>query len=258
MFIQNEKFVSKGLAISSIILLILSFIMIFVAGAFVLTSLDFNVIVNDFQQYGNFSGWRIFEYIDINQIIVSVIIFAFAGLFALLSQIFQIIVVYQWSRALNTNIENTRYTFHQLKDKMTDKSKIEAFDIIDMRFSSNKVQVWAYWVYFVMLLISYFSFGTFSWAALVGVIFLAIYIHSVFSISKYLQESKTQLYNYLGKNYLFNNRLIKERNVGFFILFIIITFGIYWLYLIIKLSIEINDYLSWDRQTRESLLKENN
>ncbi len=258
MFIQNEKYVSKGLAVSSIVLLILSLIMIFIAGAFVLTSLDYNVIVNDFQQYGNFSGWRIFDYVDINQIIVSVIILVVAGLFALLSQIFQIIIVYQWSRALNTNIENTRYTFHELKEKMSDKSKIEAFDIVDMRFSRNKVQVWAYWVYFVMLLVSYFSFGMYSWAALIGVIFLAIYIQSVFSIAKYLQEAKTQLYNFLGKNYLFNNRFIKDRNVGLFILFIIITFGIYWLYLIIKLSAEINDYLSWDIQTRESLLKENN
>ena len=255
MFIQNEKYVSKGMAISAIVFIVLSILML-LTGVLIGKNLYFNVVVQDFQQTGTFSGWNIFENFDIREFFGTAAILIIGGLFALISQIFQVIVIYKWSRAINTNIDNTRFVFNELKKEVKDKSKNEALDILNFEFSTNKVQDWAYWIYFAMLIIAFFSLGSFAWAAPIGVIFLAIYIHSIFSISKSLQETKTHIYNFLGKRDLSNNKYIKDRNVGLFILFIIITFGIYWLYLIIKLSDEINDYLSWDIKTRENLLKD--
>jgi hypothetical protein len=265
MFLQNEKYINKGLAVTSVILIVVSICVVFIAGGALFLSVDYNILMQNFNHNemfgmhdgmsGMFQGWKILEYIDANQLIGSFALFIIGGILLLLSQIFQIIVVYQWSRALNTNIDNTRYTFHQLKTKIEDKSKTEALNVMDMGLSNNKVQVWAYWIYFAMIIISYFSIGSLSWISLIGVIFLAIYINSVFSVAKYLQDSKNRVYEYLNKRIYFTKSIIKDRNVGLFILFVIITFGIYWLYLIIKLSDEINNYLSWDIQTREKILE---
>ncbi|MCD6103632.1 MAG: DUF4234 domain-containing protein, partial [Thermotogaceae bacterium] len=86
--------------------------------------------------------------------------------------------------------------------------------------------------------------------SLLAIIFLAIYLQSVFTVSKRLEEIKNTMYSVMGISTL-QMQNIKSRNIGLFILFVIITLGIYWLYLLIKLSSEINNYLDTDQRLRQ-------
>ncbi|RKX52138.1 MAG: hypothetical protein DRP30_06695, partial [Thermotoga sp.] len=90
---------------------------------------------------------------------------------------------------------------------------------------------------------------------IIGFVFFAIYIQSVFSASNQLQDVKTKMYNALSKGeMLVNLKLIKSRNVGLVILLSIITLGIYAYYLLVALSKEINSFVEQDKELRNKLI----
>ncbi|HAA86592.1 MAG TPA: hypothetical protein DCE14_09655 [Kosmotogaceae bacterium] len=177
-----------------------------------------------------------------------------AGLLGLVSGILQAVVMYQWSCGLKTNIENTRVIMTGLSKKITDSEKTDVIDLFSTRLSGMQLPVWAYWLYVVLYIIGLFSGAYAILFFVLGFIFLAIYLHGVFSVSESLQDMKGKIYPFLLEKVVFEDiRKINKRNIGLFILLSIVTFGIYWYYLIIKLSSEINAYTDIDSRLRESV-----
>ena len=88
---------------------------------------------------------------------------------------------------------------------------------------------------------------------------MAIYIHNIFKSTSKLSDLKDKIYRYLkeekdvdlaGEVYR-----IPQRNIITFIILSVITLSIYWLYLLVKLSSEINNYVKSDEKMRKELEK---
>jgi hypothetical protein len=70
---------------------------------------------------------------------------------------------------------------------------------------------------------------------------------------------KDKIYSYLkgakgynSESYIFR---IPQRSVALVIILSVITLGIYWAYILIKLSMEINEYVASDEKVRPELEK---
>ncbi|MCS7232537.1 MAG: DUF4234 domain-containing protein [Synergistetes bacterium] len=86
-----------------------------------------------------------------------------------------------------------------------------------------------------------------------ALIFLAIYLHSLFSVSSDLSKFKNMIYFHLLGGIPFPIPEIRERNVIVVAILSIITLNIYWLYLLIKLTKEISNFINADMKIRKHL-----
>jgi len=84
-------------------------------------------------------------------------------------------------------------------------------------------------------------------------VFLGVYLQKTFSTANSLQEYKERFYTGYQSAMLSSVRKMKNRNIFLTVLFIIITLGIYWWYLLIAFSREINEFLDLDQRLRSSL-----
>jgi ABC-type multidrug transport system fused ATPase/permease subunit len=179
-----------------------------------------------------------------------------AAVFGILSAIFQLLVLYQWSRAINTNVTNTRDVFLNLKDHLEDPLRGE-IGFFANRSEEFIVQTWPFWVYLVFYVIGLFT-GVYAIVFnILAFIFLAVYLSSVFRSIGKLSDLKDRLYQYLEDRYgvHLTGRVFRvpRRSIALFIILSIITFTIYWLYLLVRLSSEINQYLSTDETLRREV-----
>ena len=176
-------------------------------------------------------------------------------IFQLVSAILIFIVLYQWSQAIKTNIQNTLFILNHVKENIEDEQKKNAIVALESRLKTIEIYDWAYWIYLVCAIVGYINWYLFV-INLIGLIFAAIYLQNVFSASFKLQDAKSKVYQYVSDKFILSGEIIKRRNIGLFIILAIITFGIYWYYLLIKMSYEINEFLQWDIESRERVLSE--
>ncbi len=176
-------------------------------------------------------------------------------IFQLVSAILIFIVLYQWSQAIKTNIQNTLFILNHVKENIEDEQKKNAIVALESRLKTIEIYDWAYWIYLVCAIVGYINWYLFV-INLIGLIFAAIYLQNVFSASFKLQDAKSKVYQYVSDKFILSGEIIKRRNIGLFIILAIITFGIYWYYILIKMSYEINEFLQWDIESRERVLSE--
>lgn len=176
-------------------------------------------------------------------------------IFQLVSAVLIFIVLYQWSQAIKTNIQNTLFILNHVKDNIEDEQKKSAIVALESRLKTIEIYDWAYWIYLVCAIVGYINWYLF-FINLIGLIFAAIYLQNVFSASFKLQDAKSKVYQYVSDKFILSGEIIKRRNIGLFIILAIITFGIYWYYILIKMSYEINEFLQWDIESRERVLSE--
>ncbi|HEY8542568.1 MAG TPA: DUF4234 domain-containing protein [Pseudothermotoga sp.] len=172
-----------------------------------------------------------------------------SGLLGILAAIFTLIVLNQWSNTLNENIQNTKVLLSYLKQKV-DADKQINLSVLEGHLSALNLNIWAYWVYMTFYIVSFIVPMASLVFAILAVVFLSIYLQSVFTVAKRLEEIKNAMYPMLGISSPMLS-YIKQRNVGIFILLVIVTIGIYWWYLLIKLSDEINQYIDADQKLRQ-------
>lgn len=170
----------------------------------------------------------------------------------LVVMILQAILIFQWSSALNVNIDNSRLF---LRNLIQENPQNKDYSEMEYRLQSLKFDPWAFWVYLAFYFLgTVFQAG--SWYLnLIGFIFLAIYLQMTFTMATSLQDHKERFYSFYSPSGVFGGsiRKMKQRNIFLLILFNIITLGIYWWYLLIVFSKEINEFLDTDRQIRNSL-----
>ncbi len=181
---------------------------------------------------------------------------ALVAVFGILSAIFQFLVLYQWARAINRNITNTRDVFLNVKDRLEDPLRGE-IGFFANRTEEFVVQTWPFWLYLVFYVIGLFT-GMYSILFnLLAFIFLAVYLAFIFRSTGKLSDLKDRLYQYLEDKHgiRLGGRVfrIPRRSIALFIILSIITFAIYWLYLLVRLSSEINHYLSTDEALRREV-----
>lgn len=181
---------------------------------------------------------------------------AITVIFGILSAIFQIVVLYQWSSTMNQNVSNTEQTLTHFKEHLEDPLRGEVGFFLN-RVEEYKILTWPFWVYLVMYLIALFS----GWYAflfnLIGFIFLAVYLSNIFKSTNKISDLKDRIYQYIqekeGVGLSERIHRIKRYNIILFIVLAVITFGIYWLYLLVKMSLEINRYLESDEKVRTQM-----
>jgi hypothetical protein len=164
--------------------------------------------------------------------------------------VLQTIVIFQWSNTLNANIENTRISLSTLISENPGNSD---FSEMEYRISSLKLEPWTFWVYFV-----FYFLGTvtthYGWFLnLIGFVFLGIYLQKTFTTATRLQDYKERFYTVYRPSSLYFVRHMKTRNIFVTVLLIIITLGIYWWYILIAFSKEINAFLDTDKKIRNSM-----
>ena len=158
---------------------------------------------------------------------------------------------------INNNIKNTKHIFTHAKDQLQDPLRGEiGFCESIGRFL---VQAWPFYIYLVLYIIAQFV-GWYSFLLyLIGFVFLAIYLSNIFKATSKVSDMKDKIYSYLkgakgynSESYIFR---IPPRSVALVIILSVITLGIYWAYILIKLSMEINEYVASDEKVRPELEK---
>ena len=229
----DERKVSVGLAVSSIVLGIIA-IVSWIAGVGYIVSTIMEGGIEDYESY--------------------IGAMAFAAIFGIIAGIFQFIVMNQWASALKVNKDNTKIVLDYLNIKSQDMEEKFDISLIRNRIESVDIKTWAFWLYLTFYILN-FLLPVYGILGILGFIFFAIYLQSIFSASNQLQDVKTKMYNALSKGeMLVNLNLIKRRNVGLVILLSIITLGIYIYYLLIALSKEINSFVDRDKELRDRLI----
>ncbi len=231
----KEKRISNGMAVTAVII---------------------GIIGTLFAMIGAVVAVEATYYYDFDTMTGAGAIMILGGLLGFVSGILQLVVMFQWSSVLKTNIDNTRIIMTSLGRRVTDRDKVDVIDLFSSKLSGMQLPVWSYWLYVVFYIVGLFTGAYAILFFILAFIFLAVYLHGVFSVSENLQDMKGKIYPFLLEKIVFEDiRRINKRNIGLFILLSIITFGIYWYYLLIKLSSEINAYVDIDGRLREAVAK---
>ena len=237
--LMEEKAPSKGMAWSIIGLGILAFI-ISMIGGFMVSRAVITVPNNPAAAMGAMAGG-------------SSVMFA-GGIIGLIAGILQILLLYSWNKAITTNIDNTKIIFQLAHDKIEDPEKKESLNAFLLKVSRLEVSTWAFWAYIILYIIGMFlGMGLKAVLNIAAFIFLAIYLQSVFTVSAELSKAKNTVYTYfLEKPALIPE--VKKRNIILVVVLAIITFTIYWLYLLVKLTDEIREFVLTDQSVRRSVI----
>ncbi len=230
----EERTPSKGLAISVVILGVLSTLFSISA------SLSLRYAIMHFPHVMSF-------YTPFGLIGISIILSLIAGLL-------QLLLLFSWNRAIKNNIENTKLLFQFIQGKISE-SKRESIILFLHKISQLEIATWAFWIYALFYTVALISgIGLKVLLNILAFIFLAIYLQSLFSVSFELSRLKSTAYSYfLGKPALITE--IKGRNVIIVAILSIITFTIYWLYLLIKITYEISSFIEEDQRVRQGVLE---
>ncbi len=231
---SEEKRVNKNFAIAALLLGIVNIALIWIGSFYAISTLATGNILA-----GAATG--------VGVMLFSVVI-------GILVMVFQALVIFQWSQTLNGNIKNTQTMLQRMQSEKSDQRSLADIQIMNTEISNMRLEPWAFWVYLGLYFIQLFVPATAVFVlGILGFIFLAVYLQMVFSLSKKLQDIKAKFYAFYSQGNMRNLHHIKSRNIGIFILLNIITFGIYWWYLLIVMSGEINAFLDTDQQIRKNL-----
>ncbi len=221
-FVQEER-VSMPAAILAVVFVILSGI--------------FGVVTG-------FSGLTGELEVALGSLVISIIL-------GIVSAILQFVVLYQWCKVLNTNIKNTQRIFNYMKESLQDPLRGE-IGFFANRIEDFLIPTWLFWTYLVLYLVGLIPAATI--VGLIAFIVLAVFLSKVFQTTNRISDLKDKLYSYLkgqkGLGLDYSVERIPHRSIGIFILLFIITFGIYWAYILIKMSSEINQYVHSDEKIR--------
>ncbi len=181
--------------------------------------------------------------------------YVFVLILGIVTAILQLIVLKQIMDVLNNNIVHTRAMLANIQtDDLSIKSEIEA---AARELESESIPGWAFWGYVISYVVAMiFSFvpPVTTVFGLVGFVFFLIYLHQIFSTAASIYGVKNRVYSYLrnmkGLPQIEELRPIAKRNIFLVLILTIVTFGIYWLYLLVRLPTEVNEFVKSDEGIR--------
>ncbi len=174
---------------------------------------------------------------------------------SLASFVFQSICNFQWAGCLNRNISETNETLSRIMEKSSDENTLYDFNWMKDKLSTLRIQLWPFMVYIAASILSVIFNDTGMFLSLFSFVFLTLYLAQIFKVSIELIDIKSQFYSfYLKSEYREGlEYIIPYRNIIMFFFFTVLTLGIYWYYLLFKLTNEINLFLERDERLREML-----
>src|SRR6056297_1712194 len=158
------------------------------------------------------------------------------GLLFAITGILQVWLMFQWMEVLNTNINNSLNILRFMDNSKNGFFKSATVSDYINKLKKSKIDMFWFWVYVLLY------------------IFGGIFLQMIFNSEKNLQMAKNHFYSILlPEKYRFMNQ-IKPRNFLLVMLLTVITLGIYWYYLLIKHSSEINAFIAADQENRRHLI----
>ncbi|MFA0887876.1 MAG: hypothetical protein ACC613_02125 [Synergistales bacterium] len=172
--------------------------------------------------------------------------------------IMQLIVVYQWAGALNANLANLRLLLQHLVARAGDETERVNFQGGLERLTGMRISMTLFWGYVLLHLAGFFlPGGAGKLLGFVAFVFIALYLNAVFKLTDAVQELRQKLYAHvLGEGPCLPPSRIRHRNLFLSLIFMVLTLGIYWLFLLYNLTFEINAYLDDDQAARSRILQE--
>jgi hypothetical protein len=172
--------------------------------------------------------------------------------------IMQLVVVYQWAGALNTNLANLRLLLQHLVAHAGDETERVNFQGGLEQLSGMGISMVLFWGYIVLHLAGVFVPGALGkLLGFAAFVFIAFYLHSVFKLTDAVQDLRQKLYSHiLGEGPCLPQSRIRHRNLFLSLIFMVLTLGIYWLFLLFNLTSEINLYLDDDQAARKRILQD--
>lgn len=172
--------------------------------------------------------------------------------------IMQLVVVYQWAGALNANLANLRLLLQHLVARAGDETERVNFQGGLERLSGMGVSMVLFWGYVLLHLAGFFlPGGAGKLLGFVAFVFIALYLNAVFKLTDAVQDLRQKLYAHvLGEGPCLPPSRIRHRNLFLSLVLMVLTLGIYWLFLLYSLTSEINAYLDDDQSARSRILQE--
>src|SRR6056297_3553108 len=176
------------------------------------------------------------------------------GLLYAITGILQVWLMYQWMETLNTNIDNSLNILQYMDD--SEKGFFKSVTVSDYitKLKKSKIDMFWFWVYVLFYIFGGISRKYAIYLNLASFIYLGIFLQMVFNSEKNMQMAKNHFYSILlPAKYRFMNQ-IKRRNFLLVMLLTVVTLGVYWYYLLIKHSSEINAFIAADQENRRHLI----
>lgn len=172
--------------------------------------------------------------------------------------IMQLVVVYQWAGALNANLANLRLLLQHLVARAGDETERVNFQGGLERLSGMGVSMVLFWGYVLLHLAGFFlPGGAGKLLGFAAFVFIALYLNAVFKLTDAVQDLRQKLYAHvLGEGPCLPPSRIRHRNLFLSLVLMVLTLGIYWLFLLYSLTSEINAYLDDDQAARSRILQE--
>ena len=178
-------------------------------------------------------------------------------LLGLVGTVMQLVVVYQWAGALNTNLANLRLLLQHLVARAGDETERVNFQGGLERLAGMGISMVLFWGYVLLHVAGFFMPG--GLGKLMGFaafLFIALYLNSVFKLTDAVQDLRQKIYAHvLGEGPCLPPSRIRHRNVFLALVLMVLTLGIYWLFLLYNLTTEINAYLDDDQAARGRILQ---
>lgn len=188
--------------------------------------------------------------------ILSIILFLVpivGGMLYAISGILQLWLMFQWVETLNTNIDNSLNILECMSDARDGLFKSVTISDYTAKLKRSKIEMFWFWVYVLLYIFGGVSRRYAIYINLGAFVFLGVFLQMVFNSERNMQNAKNHFYSVLlPGRYRFMNQ-IRRRNFLAVILLSIITIGIYWYYLLIKHSSEINAFIKVDQENRGQL-----
>ena len=176
------------------------------------------------------------------------------GLLFAITGILQVWLMFQWMEVLNTNINNSLNILQYMDESKNGFFKSVTVSDYIIKLKKSKIDMFWFWVYVLLYIFGGISRGYAIYLNLASFIFLGIFLQMIFNTEKNLQMAKNHFYSILlPAKYHYMNQ-IKPRNFLLVMLLTVITLGIYWYYLLIKHSSEINAFIAADQENRRHLI----
>lgn len=189
--------------------------------------------------------------------ILSIVLFLVpivGGMLYAISGIMQLWLMFQWVETLNTNIDNSLNILEYMSDARDGFFKSVTISDYIAKLKRSKIEMFWFWVYVLLYIFGGLSRKYAIYINLGAFVFLGVFLQMVFNSERNMQSAKNHFYSILlPGRYRFMNQ-IKRRNFFVVMLFSIITMGIYWYYLLIKHSSEINAFIKADQENRGHLI----
>ena len=179
-------------------------------------------------------------------------------LLGVVGTVLQLVVVYQWAAALNTNLANLRLLLAHLVAHAGDETERVNYQNGLELLSGMGVSTALFWGYILLHLAGVFLPGGLGrLMGFVAFVFIALYLNAVFKLTDAVQELRQKLVAHvLGEGPCLPPKRIRHRNLFASLAFMVLTLGIYWLFLLYNLTAEINAYLDDDQAVRNRILQD--